>query len=57
MHSFPYWLLTAMALGALLGTFIHPSWIEVLIVWAALTTACSFWRRMNNRRALATRHA
>ena len=55
MHSFPYWLLAALALGALLGTFIHPSWIEIVIVWAVLAALCSAWRRTNNRRRLAVR--
>lgn len=57
MQSFPYWLLTAMALGALLRNFIPINWIEILICWVVLAALCSGWRRMNNRRALAKRFA
>lgn len=55
MHSFPYWLLTALALGAFLGSLLHPSPLEIVIVFAALAALCSAWRRMNKRRALANR--
>lgn len=56
MQSFPYWLLTALALGAFLGALLHPGPIEIVIVWAVAAALCSAWRRTRNRR-LATRPA
>jgi uncharacterized membrane protein YfcA len=52
MQSFTYWLLTAMAVGALLGGALRPSFLEVAIVWLVSMAAFQFWRRLQ-RRALA----
>lgn len=36
MKSFVFWLTTFAAFGAILATIIHPSPIEILVIWAAV---------------------
>ena len=37
MKSFIFWLTTAAALGAILGTAVRPGAVEVVVAWAVFT--------------------
>jgi hypothetical protein len=50
MRSFPYWILSAVALGVVVGAVIHPGVPEIVIVWLASLALLSFWRRLSRQR-------
>jgi hypothetical protein len=52
MKSFVFWLTTATALGTVLAMILHPSPIEVMIVWIVVNALYYGWR--TNRRTVAT---
>lgn len=57
MQSFPYWLLAALAVGALIGSVLRPGLLEIIIVWSVAAALYSTWRRISSRRRLAERLA
>ena len=52
MRSFTFWLITALAIGATLGSLIRPGIPEIAIVWGVAVALNYGWRSARRKHSL-----
>ena len=53
MKSFAFWQITALAIGAFLGTALRPGPVEIAIVWGVAVWGQASWRKLAETKATA----